>query len=98
MPETLQLLKYEYVDDMATRRTPHREAHLAAIERSRLAGDLVIGSAVGDPVHTGVLGFRGGPEVAEAFAASDPYAAAGLIVSHTVEPWVVVTPLPAPPA
>jgi uncharacterized protein YciI len=32
--------------------------------------------------------------VAEAFAAADPYAAAGLIVSHTVEPWVVVTPLP----
>jgi uncharacterized protein len=95
VPETLQLLKYTYVEDMATLRTPHREAHLAAIEASRQAGDLVIGSAVGDPVHTGLLGFRSDtPDVAEAFAAADPYAAAGLIVSFTVEPWVVVTPLP----
>lgn len=94
MPETLQLLTYEYVDGMIERRTPHRDAHLAAIERSRAAGELVIGSAVGDPVHTGLLGFRGGPEIAEAFAAADPYTAAGLVVSHRVEPWTVVTPLP----
>lgn len=95
MPETLQLLTYEYVENMAERRTPHREAHLAAIERSRQAGDLVVGSAVGDPVHTGLLGFRSGtPEVAEAFAAADPYTAAGLVVSFTVQPWTVVTPLP----
>ena len=71
MPETLQLLTYAYVEDMAERRTPHREGHLAAIERSRAAGDLVIGGAAGDPPSTGLLAFRGGPEVAEAFAAAD---------------------------
>lgn len=95
MPETLQLLTSTYVEDMVERRVPHREAHLAAIERSREAGALVVGSAVGDPPHTGLLGFRGdGPEVAEAFARADPYVVAGLVVSQTVQPWVVVTPLP----
>lgn len=94
MPETLQLLTYEYVANMAERRTPHREAHLAAIERSRLAGDLVIGGAAGDPPSTGLLAFRGGPEVAEAFADADPYVEAGLVVRRTVQPFTVVTPLP----
>lgn len=94
MPEILQLLTYEYVEGMAERRTPHREAHLAAIERSRAAGDLVIGGAVGDPPATGLLAFRGGPEVAEAFADDDPYVAAGLVVSRTIRPFTVVTPLP----
>lgn len=94
MPETLQLLTYAYVEDMAERRTPHREGHLAAIERSRAAGDLVIGGAAGDPPSTGLLAFRGGPEVAEAFAAADPYVAAGLVVTRTIRPWTVVTPLP----
>ncbi|MDO9408264.1 YciI family protein [Patulibacter sp.] len=94
MPETLQLLTYEYVDDMVDRRTPYRAAHLEAIERSRAAGDVVIGGAAGDPPATGLIAFRGGPEVAEAFADADPYVAAGLVVSRTVRPWTVVTPLP----
>lgn len=94
MPETLQLLTYEYVEGMAERRTPHREAHLAAVEASRAAGELVIGGAAGDPPATGLLAFRGGPGVAEAFAAADPYVAAGLVASRTIRPWTVVTPLP----
>jgi uncharacterized protein YciI len=95
MAETLQLLIYEYVEDVAERRKPHREAHLAAIERSRQAGDMVIAGAVGDPAHTGMLAFRGeDASAAEAFAEADPYLAAGLVVRWSVQPWTVVTPLP----
>ena len=30
MPERLQILRYDYVADIADKRAPHREAHLAA--------------------------------------------------------------------
>lgn len=95
MPETLQLLTYEYVEDMAERRTPYRAGHLAAIEEAREAGTIVIAGAAGDPPHTGLLAFRGdSPAVAETFAEQDPYVVAGLVVKRTIQPWTVVTPLP----
>jgi uncharacterized protein YciI len=90
MPELLHLLVYEYVEDMAERRAPHRDAHLALIREHRQDGRLVIGGAIGVPVHGGLLAFREAAD-AEAFAADDPYKAAGLIVSSRVEPWAVVT-------
>ncbi len=90
MSELLHLLVYEYVDDMAERRAPHREAHLALIQRYHADGRLVIAGGIGVPVHGGLLAFREAAD-AEAFAAADPYAAAGLIVSSRVEPWAVVT-------
>jgi uncharacterized protein len=93
MPERLQLLRYQYVTDMAERRAPHRDAHLAAIEESRAAGRLAIAGAVGDPPTGGLLAFRGEGD-AEAFVAADPYVEAGLVTRWTVEPWNVVTPLP----
>lgn len=89
MPESLHLLVYEYVDDMTTRRAPHREAHLELIKHYQADDKLVIAGGVGDPVHGGLLAFRDAAD-AEAFAAADPYAAAGLITSSRVEPWAVV--------
>jgi uncharacterized protein len=86
---TLQLLKYEYVDDMAAKRAPHRDAHLSLIEAYHAEGKLVIAGAVGDPVSSGLLAFRTA-EDASAFADEDPYGAAGLVVSKTIEPWTVV--------
>ena len=90
MSELLHLLVYEYVEDMAERRAPHREGHLALIQRYHADGRLVIAGAVGVPVHGGLLAFREADD-AEAFAAEDPYRAAGLILSSRVEPWAVVT-------
>ncbi len=57
MPQTLQLLKYEYVPDMADKRAPHRQAHLNLIEEYHAEGKLVIAGAVGDPVHSWLLAF-----------------------------------------
>ena len=89
MPETLQILQYEYVSDMADKRAPHRDAHLSLIEEYHAEGKLVIAGAVGDPVHSGLLAFRSAKDAA-AFADEDPYGAAGLVVGKKIEPWTVV--------
>jgi uncharacterized protein YciI len=95
MAETLHLLIYEYVENMAERRKPVRDAHLATIERWREDGHLVIAGAVGEPPHTGMLVFRGDSEkVAETFVVDDPYVEAGLVTRWSVQPWTIVTPLP----
>lgn len=93
MPESLHLLFYEYVPDIAERRGPYREGHLAVIARGHEAGEIVMAGAVGDPLHSGLLIFRD-RAAAEAFPARDPYIDAGLVKSWRVEPWAVVTPLP----
>jgi uncharacterized protein len=93
MPERLQILHYDYVPDIADKRGPHREAHLALIGSYHADGRLVIAGAVGDPPHAGLFGFRD-EESARAFAAEDPYGQAGLVVEASYDPWNVVTPLP----
>lgn len=90
MSELLHLLVYEYVEDMSERRAPHRDAHLELIRRYQADDRLVIAGGIGVPVHGGLIAFREAAD-AEAFAAADPYRAAGLIVSSRVEPWAVVT-------
>ncbi|HET6447492.1 MAG TPA: YciI family protein [Conexibacter sp.] len=90
MSELLHLLVYEYVEDMTERRAPHREAHLDLIRSYQADGRCVIAGGIGVPVHGGLIAFREAAD-AEAFAAADPYKAAGLIVSARVEPWAVVT-------
>ncbi|HEU4702477.1 MAG TPA: YciI family protein [Conexibacter sp.] len=90
MSELLHLLVYEYVEDMAERRAPHRDAHLELIRTYQDDDRLVIAGAIGVPVHGGLLAFREAAD-ADAFAAEDPYKAAGLVTSSRVEPWAVVT-------
>ena len=90
MSELLHLLVYEYVEDMTTRRAPHREAHLELLRRFQAEDRVVIAGGIGVPVHGGLLAFREAAD-AEAFAAEDPYKAAGLIASSRVEPWAIVT-------
>jgi len=92
MPETLYLLHFDYVPDILEKRGPHRPGHLATIARFHEEGRIVIAGALGDPVHSGLLAFRDAADI-DAYLAEDPYIAAGLVVSHRVEPWTVVTPL-----
>lgn len=75
---------------MTERRAPHREGHLALVARYHADGRLKIAGAIGVPPSGGLFAFREAAD-AEAFAAEDPYKAAGLIVSSRVEPWSVVT-------
>lgn len=86
------LLIYEYVEGMAERRGPHREAHLDQVRQQRQAGHLTMAGALGDPEPTGAaFVFEGRtPEQIEAFVAADPYVQAGLVPSHRVEVWKLV--------
>jgi uncharacterized protein YciI len=90
VPQTLQILQYEYVPDIADKRAPHRQAHLDLIAAYHGDGRIVMAGAVGDPPHAGLLIFRTAQEAAS-FRDADPYGEAGLVVKATIEPWTVVT-------
>jgi uncharacterized protein YciI len=87
VPETLQILMYEYVSDIVERRAEHRAAHLEMIKAFHGDDRIVIAGA---PPHTGMIVFRDVAS-AHAFVADDPYVTAGLVVRWTIEPWNVVT-------
>jgi uncharacterized protein len=88
---THHILFYEYVPDMAERRGPYREAHLARIFAEREAGRPIMAGALGEPPHGGALVFRDvTPDEIEAFVAADPYVTAGLVTAHRIERWNVV--------
>jgi uncharacterized protein len=93
LPEQLHILFYEYVPDVVERRAPHREGHLALIQRMYDEGTIVMAGGVGDPVHSGVIVLRtDDPQAAaEQFVAEDPYQPAGLVTSWRVEPFLNVT-------
>ena len=94
MPVELALLTYTYVEDMASRREPHRDDHLALITRMQGEGRLLVAGAVGAPPAGAAIGFAD-RVAAEEFVAADPYGAAGLVVESRIEPWTVVAGLGA---
>lgn len=92
MAERLYALFYEYVEDVVEKRGPYREAHLDLIGRWHDDDRVAMGGALGDPPHGGLIVFRVGDAAdVEAFVAEDPYVQNGIVVSHRVEPWNVVT-------
>ncbi len=85
------ILFYDYVENMAERRGPYREAHLARIAEERGAGRVVMAGALGDPPHGAAIVFADTePDTIEAFAAADPYVEAGLVTARRIELWNVV--------
>jgi hypothetical protein len=85
------LLLYEYVEDMADRRGPYREAHLERIRNEQEAGHVTLAGALGDPPSGGAFVFKGvGRDHVERFVEDDPYGHAGLITSWRVESWNLV--------
>ena len=85
------LLLYTYVPDMAQRRGPHREAHLANIAAEKQAGRVILAGALGSPPTGGAIVFQGvAPAHIEKFIAEDPYVEAGLVTERRIEPWTLV--------
>jgi uncharacterized protein YciI len=85
------LLLYDGGDDYATRRMPHREAHLALVRAAHARGEILYGGGVGDPPRGALIVFRGeSPALAEQFARQDPYVVNGVVTSWRVLPWNVV--------
>jgi uncharacterized protein len=90
-PAAHHILFYDYVEGIAERRGPYRDAHLRRIAAEREAGRVVMAGALGDPPHGAAIAFRGvDPAHIEQFAASDPYVEAGLVTARRIEPWNVV--------
>lgn len=86
----LTILTYEYVEDIVERRAPHRAAHLEHIRVWSAERGLVLAGATGDPPSGALFVFEGDRAEVEAFAAADPYGAAGLVTATRIEPWTVV--------
>ncbi|HTU97194.1 MAG TPA: YciI family protein [Solirubrobacteraceae bacterium] len=85
------LLLYTYVEDMAERRGPFREAHLAGIRAERDAGHVTMAGALGSPPSGGAIVWTGvSPEDIERFADADPYVVNGLVTSRRIERWNLV--------
>jgi uncharacterized protein YciI len=85
------LLFYEVAPDYLGRRAEFRTEHLARAWEAHARGELILGGALAEPVDGAVLLFEGdSAEVAERFAAADPYVRNGLVASWRVRPWSTV--------
>jgi uncharacterized protein YciI len=85
------LLTYDYVEDIAARRAPLREAHLGLVRDLHDRGVLLMAGAVGDPIDGALLVFTAEDQaVVEEFVAQDPYVKGGLVTAWQVRPWNVV--------
>jgi hypothetical protein len=84
-------LFYEVGGDYVEKRAAFRSLHLQKAWQAHERGELVLGGALADPVDGAVLLFRGeSPEVAEAFARTDPYVVNGLVAGWRVREWTTV--------
>ena len=85
------LLLYEFVEDYADRRAPHRQVHLDMAWAAHERGDLVMGGALpGEPPRAALMFQGASPRVAEAFAEADPYVHNGVVKSWEVREWYTV--------
>ena len=85
------LLLYDFVPDYLARRPPFRAQHLKLAWYAQERGELLLAGALAEPTDGAVLLFVGqGPEVAERFAAADPYVQQGLVTRWRVRPWTTV--------
>lgn len=85
------LMFYEYSADYLERRGEFREEHLTLAWESQARGELVLGGAFAEPADGAVLLFKcPSSEVAEQFAAADPYVKNGLVTSYRVRLWTTV--------
>ena len=83
-------MTYTLAPDYLERRPEFRGAHLALAKAAVARGELLLGGAL-DPPEEAVLLFAGeDASAAEAFAASDPYVANGLVTAWRVRQWTTV--------
>jgi uncharacterized protein YciI len=85
------LMFYEYATDYLERRGEFRTEHLMLAWEAEARGELILGGALADPADGAVLLFQcSAPDVAERFAAADPYVKNGLVTCYRVRPWTTV--------
>jgi uncharacterized protein len=84
------LLTYTLAPDYLERRPEFRGAHLALAKAAVERGELPLGGPLDPPVEAVLLFAGEDASVAEAFAASDPYVANGLVSAWRVRAWTTV--------
>jgi uncharacterized protein len=85
------LLFYEVAEDYLARRPEFRNAHLAKAWAAHARGELLLGGALNDPLDSAMLLFAAtSSQVAEQFAATDPYVVNGLVTRWRVREWTTV--------
>jgi uncharacterized protein len=85
------LLIYDLTTDYLERRAAFRKEHLALAWQASERGELIMGGALADPADEAILLFESSsPDVAERFAAADPYVKNGLVKRWRVRPWTTV--------
>ncbi len=84
------LLFYDYVPDIAERRTPFRPAHLDTARSYQSEGKLLMAGAFADSLDGATFVFKATREEVETFVANDPYVQNGLVTAHRIREWAVV--------
>ena len=85
------LMFYEFVPDYLERRAAFRAEHLALAWAAHERGELVLGGALAEPADQAVILFKAdAPDVAERFAAADPYVRNGLVTRWHIRKWATV--------
>ena len=85
------LLLYDFVPDYLELRPRCRAEHLQLAWEAQQRGELVLAGALAEPTDGAVLLFEGDTaEVAERFAAGDPYVRYGLVTQWRVRAWTTV--------
>ena len=85
------LMFYEFVPDYLERRAAFRAEHLALAWAAHERGELVLGGALAEPADQAVILFKAdAPDVAERFAAADPYVRNGLVTRWHIRKWTTV--------
>lgn len=80
-----------FVEGVAEKRAPFREAHLAHLRAMHESGQLLLGGALLDPMDAGLLVVRAeSKEDVERELASDAYASNGIWTKIVVREWNVV--------
>ena len=85
------VLLYDYAEDVAQRRVPYREEHLALLSRLHDEGQVTMAGAWANPLDGAAIVFEASsPMTAEEFVAADPYVVNGLVTRWRIREWNVV--------
>jgi uncharacterized protein YciI len=85
------VLIYDVGEGFIERRAQFRDEHLALAWKAADAGELLLAGALAEPTEQALLLFEATtPEVAERFAAADPYVRNGLVKRWRVQRWHTV--------
>ena len=87
----LYVLQYVYVENALEKRQPHRQAHLALINKEAEKGNVVLAGAVDNPPNGGLLILRNlTAEAIEQLVRQDPYVINGVVKYYSIKPYMAV--------